>query len=322
MKKSLNVWTRTLGAAALLAASMPAYAGVSIDRNSPSIAICPFVVTPAHIYLQVPPGGGCDVGGAGPQVEVRPLSYGLVANDNIDAVSANTGTSPALNYHLVFSGDRASLGQPGTPYRAEAVLNQAASDLWRTPLSGNSPAWSMAACAGVAIPPPQAQHRTQRDYNLIHTVLTGMAAPGGIQDNIDGVELDGLDVTGDEFHDFDTYFSLDAISPSLGGATPATIFFSPPGAGPFVFSGPGPLGLVAGDDIDALVMWDRNVLGVRNPGVDLVLFSLAPGSPSLGAFSPADIFVSNFTGVFCRFTPANQLGLRAVDNVDGLDVIP
>jgi hypothetical protein len=322
MKKSLNVWTKTLGAAALLAASVPAYAGVSIDRISPSIGGCPFVVTPAHVYLQVPPGGGCDVGGAGPQVEVRPPSFGLVAADNIDALSANTWTSPALAYHLVFSGDRPSQGQPGTPYRNQAVRNQAASDLWRTPLSAASPAWSMGACAVVAIPPPQAQHRNQTDFNLIFTAAPPVFAPGGIQDNIDAVELDVLDITGDQFHDFDTYFSLDAASPSLGGATPASIFFSPIGGATAVFSGPGPLGLVAGDNIDALVMWDRNIIGVRDPGMDLVLFSLAPGSPSLGGASPADIFVSTFGGGFCRFTTANQLGMLPTDNVDGLDVIP
>ncbi|MFP5288165.1 MAG: hypothetical protein ACLGI9_20690, partial [Thermoanaerobaculia bacterium] len=73
-----------------------------------------------------------------------------------------------------------------------------------------------------------------------------------------------------------------------------------------------------------LVMWDRGAIGAANPGVDMALFSLAPGSPTLGMIgaSPADIFVTNFTGMFCLFTPANQLGLLATDNVDGLDVQP
>lgn len=322
MKKSLNLWTGALGAAALLAFALPADAGVSIDRASPSIGGCPFVVTPAHLYQQVVPGGGCDVAGVGPQVEVRPPSFGLVAGDNVDAVSANTSTSPGLNYHVVFSADRASLGQPGTPYRGEALLNQAASDLWRTPLTGGSPAAAMAACAGVPIPPPQALHRTQTDFNLIFTVATGIAAPAGVQDNIDGVELDGMDLTGDQFHDLDAYFSLDAASPSLGAASPATLFYTPAGGATGIFANPGLLGLVGGDDIDALVMWDRGVIGVVDPLVDLVLFSLAPGSPSLGAASPAAIFVSDFAGGFCPFTAANQLGLRAADNVDGLDVLP
>jgi hypothetical protein len=313
MKK--NRWTWTLGAAALLALSTPAYAGVSIDRASPSIGGCPFVVTPAHVYLQVPPGGGCDVGGAGPQVEVRPPSYGLVGADNIDALSANTATPPTLTYRLVFSGHRASLGQPGTPYRGEAVLNQAASDLWRTALTSASPAAAMAACAGVAIPPPHFMHRRQIDFNLIFSAPTGFGPLAGVQDNIDGVELDVLDVTGDQFHDAGTYYSLDAASPSLGAGSPADIFYAPAGGVGGGFAAFWQLGLGAGDDVDAPVVWDAGVIGAVDPGVDYVLFSLVGGTA-------ADIFVSDFTGASCLFAAANQLGMRPADNVDGLDVIP
>ncbi len=313
-------WSGILGAV-LLAISAPAYAGVSIDRASPSIGICPFVVTPAHVYLQVPPGGGCDVGGLGPQVEVMPPSLGLVGGDNIDALSANTLGLPSVPYHLVFSGDRGSLGQPLTPYRGEAVLNQAASDLWRTALTSASPVASMAACAGVAIPPPHAMHRRQIDYNLIFTAPTGAGPLAGVQDNIDGVELDLLDPTGDQFHDVGTYFSLDAASPTLGARSTADIFYAPPGGAGGGFSAFWRLGLVFADDVDALAIWDAGVIGAVNPGVDFALFSLAPGSPSLGG-SPADIFVTDFTGAFCLFAAANQLGMRAADNVDGLDVIP
>lgn len=318
MKKRQIVWT----AAALLAASLPVHAGVSIDRASPSIGGCGFVVTPAHVYSMVPPGGGCDVAGPGPVTEVVPPSYGLGAMDNIDALSVNTLTSQGLTYYLVFSGSRASVGQAGTPYSAEAALNQAASDLWRTLVTSGSPAASMAACGPVAVPPPHFLHRNQTMFNLSRTAAPGVAvAPP--QDNIDGVELDVLDVTGDNLHDRITYFSLDAASPALGGS-PADVLVSPPGAGGFgVFAPFAQLGLQFADDIDSLVIWDRGAIGAVDAGVDLVLFSLAPGSPTLGAFgvSPADILVSDFTGVFCLFTPANQLGLLNTDNVDGLDVI-
>ncbi len=77
-----------------------------------------------------------------------------------------------------------------------------------------------------------------------------------------------------------------------------------------------------GDEIDALVMWDRGAIGAPDPGLDLALFSLAPGSPSLGGASPAAIFVTDFNFGFCTYVPANQLGLVVTDNVDGLDVIP
>lgn len=316
MKKSL--WT--LGAAALLAA-LPSHAGVSIDRLSPSIGGCPFGVTPATVYGLVPPGGGCDAAGAGPQIEVRRPAFGLGAGDDIDALSANTFTSPNLRYYLVFSGDRGSMGQPGTLYRNQATFNQAASDLIRTPLAGGTPAGAMAACAGVPIPPPQSLHRNQTDFNLIFTVAPGVAAPAGNQDNVDGVELSVLDIDGDQIHDANVYYSLDPLSPGLGAGSPADIFFAPAGAPGALFSGPAPLGLGAADDIDSLVIWDRGVIGAVDPGLDVVLFSLAPGSPALGAASPADIFVSTFGGAFCLFTAHTQLGMLPTDNVDGLDVI-
>ncbi len=322
MNKSLRL---TLGAAALLAASLPAYAGVSLDRTSPSVAgACPFIVNPGNIYRWVaPPLGGCDAGGAGPITEVRDAALGLVGADNVDAVSANTPNAKNIPYHMYFTADRASLGLGGTPYRGEALLNQAASDVWRmNNLTSISPLASMAGCVAAAIPAPQALFRNQDNYDFIFTALPGAGPLAGNQDNMDALELDDLDPSFDQIHDVGVYFSLDAASPSLGVGSPANILFAPAG-GPFgLWAGFGALGLVAGDDIDGLVVWDRGVIGAPNPGVDLVLFSLAPGSPSLGAGSPADVYVSDLTGVFCLFLPANALGMRAADNVDGIDVLP
>ena len=310
-------------AAALLAAALPAGAGISIDRPSPSIGGCPFPVSPAQIFSLVPPGGGCDVGGVGPVLNVVTPSFGLVGNDNVNAISTNTPTPEGLSYYLVFSADRASVGQAATPFAAEAANNQAASDLWRTLLTGGSPAAAMAACGPVAVPPPHFLHRNQTAFNLARTAAAGVAVAAG-QDNIDAVELDVLDITGDFLHDFDVYFSLDAASPSLGGST-ADVLFSPAASGFFnVFAPFAQLGLQFNDDIDALVMWDRGMLGVADPNIDFALFSLAPGSPTLAALgiSPATILVTDFNGVFCLFTPANQLGLLGTDDVDGLDVQP
>jgi len=311
-------------AAALLATALPAGAGVSIDRMSPSIGACGFPVNPARIFSLVPPGGGCDIGGAGPVVEVIPPALGLVANDNIDGLSANTLTSPDLLYYLVFSADRASVGMAGTPYRAEAVNNQAASDLWRTNLVAGSPVASMsgAGCAPWVVPPPHFPHRNQTFFNLIQSAPAG-AAVGNPLDNVDAVEMDVLDITGDNIHDFPVYLSLDPASPSLLGSG-ADIFFAPAGAAFGTFATAADLGLATADDIDSLVVWDRGILGAVDPGVDYVLFSLAPGSPTLGMFglSPAMIFVSHFSATFCPFVAAFDLGLVPADNVDGLDVLP
>ncbi|MFP5288164.1 MAG: hypothetical protein ACLGI9_20685 [Thermoanaerobaculia bacterium] len=309
----------------LLVSALPAGAGVSLDRTSPSIGGCGFPVNPARIFSLVPPGGGCDVGGAGPKAEVLQGALGLVANDNVDGLSANTLTSEALTYYLVLSADRASVGQAGTPLRGEAVNNQAASDLWRTNLTGGSPAAAMAGggCVPFVVPtPPHSLHRNQTAFNMIQTAPPGAAA-GGALDNIDAVEMDVLDTDGNGIHDVDVYFSLDPASPNLLFSG-AEIYFAPAGAPFGPFSLPAQIGLQAGDDIDSLVIWDRGVLGVADAGVDFVLFSLAPGSPTLALFglSPAMIFVSHFSGNFCPFVGPGQLGLVMADNVDGLDVMP
>lgn len=311
-------------AAAFLAAALPAGASVSIDRASPSIGGCGFFVNPAQILSRVLPSGGCDTGGVGPVLEVGAAALGLTWNDNVDGVSANTLTSETLPYHLVFSADRGSVGQAATPYNAEAANNQAASDLWRTQLTGGSPAASMAGggCVPWVVPPPHFLHRNQTGYNLIPTAAAGIAVAGP-QDDVDAVELDLLDSTGDNVHDVDVYFSLDPASPSLVNSG-ADIYVAPAGGPFFLFSVPVQIGLVAGDDIDALVIWDRGIFGLVDPGIDYALFSLAPGSPTLAMYGlpPSMIFVTHFSGTLCPFVGSGELGLRLTDNVDGLDVIP
>lgn len=63
-------------------------------------------------------------------------------------------------------------------------------------------------------------------------------------------------------------------------------------------------------------------------GNDVLLFSLAPGSPSLALMSAflgrqlsaADVFVSDLDGTFTLYASAESLGLLAGDNIDGLDI--
>ncbi len=84
----------------------------------------------------------------------------------------------------------------------------------------------------------------------------------------------------------------------------------------------GLVGTAAGDDIDALVVFDQD--GVFGPG-DQVLFSLARGSPSLtGQRSAADIFVYRYGDPsFSLFASALDLGLDPLtDNVDSLTMLP
>jgi hypothetical protein len=64
------------------------------------------------------------------------------------------------------------------------------------------------------------------------------------------------------------------------------------------------------------------------PGIDAVLFSLAPGSASLNypQTSPGDVFFSDFSGAFATYASVDELGLDAGsivggDNMDALEVL-
>jgi len=90
-----------------------------------------------------------------------------------------------------------------------------------------------------------------------------------------------------------------------------------------VFASETALGLTPGDNIDALEVFDNGTPGIYDPG-DVILFSLSPFSPSLGAFSagPADILGVGPGGLPTVVVPAVGLGLLPNDNVTALSVIP
>lgn len=126
------------------------------------------------------------------------------------------------------------------------------------------------------------------------------------------------------------YFSLSQSSPSLvnlpGAPSGATIWGDPdvnlPGD-EFLFANPFQLGLQPSDDIDGLTVRSAGFPGQPfNPAIDFVLFSLAPGSPSLPLFSasPADVFIVDAFGTRV-IAQAPELGLRPADNIDSLETI-
>lgn len=134
------------------------------------------------------------------------------------------------------------------------------------------------------------------------------------------------------------YFTLEPTSPSLPAlsspqpSSGANIFFNQqPGVAPNTrFATAAALNLVSADAIDAIVVFDFNNDGLFN-GTDEVLFSLAPGSPSLltilGA-SPmgaaADIYrKSAGLSPIELFAAAAEFGLGAPpDNIDALEILP
>ena len=339
-KKSLFIYCLITMALVSLVGVSTAHASVSVDRFSPSLVSCAAVQT-ADTYLNVAPGtGGCDVAfGPGPVLDTGAGTYGLGANDN-NVGNSNGEANPFASHIILFSVDGGSTSGGGTPVNTEALAGQAMGDVYRTV---NPPAWSpavsFAACAPSALGGGHALAMNQTVHNLIPTVAAGAAnpfmPPAGFApaDNLDALEIGGFDITGDNVHDLPIYFVLDPASPSLGAAlTPADVLLSPPGAAAFFqFAPAAMLGLTGADDVDALVVWDNQQVGNADPGADYALFSLAPGSPALAGpdgvvgtaddFSPADVFVTDFSGTFCPYLRYHRLRLRRTDNVDALDVV-
>lgn len=208
-------------------------------------------------------------------VHLSKAALGLVAGDDIDALSMgpDRSTVPGLPE---FSPRLGSLGLAGTAVRTEATKNptEAHGDAFTIQGGGANSQWLDEATLGLAVP--------QDD-------LDALADPGS----------GGL------------FFSLRAGSPTLAaiGATPGDILQHNPGLAPSVAIPHTALGLVPGDDLDALC----NCLP---PAGETLLFSLSAGSPSLATIpaSPADILQP---GPAVNISAA-EAGLLVDDNVDGL----
>jgi hypothetical protein len=140
-------------------------------------------------------------------------------------------------------------------------------------------------------------------------------------DNVDGLDLQNIGPM--------VYWSVNAASAAVYGAgfSAADIFLAQAVAGysavPALHLAFNQIGLQLLDDIDALVYFEDGSPGAT--AGDLILFSLAPGSPTLGmGFTTADILATS-PGALNPWLhlPAAQLGLLPTDdNLDALDVIP
>ncbi len=175
------------------------------------------------------------------------------------------------------------------------------------------------------------------DFNADPPVGSGSPARRAAQDNVSGMVRSSIDLATAPLTS--VYFSLAAGSPSLQtipGAPPsgANIYFHPNpadiAAAPRLFAAADNLGLVAGDDINGMIVFDENSNGIFD-GTDQVIFSLTAGSPSLTTIepglvgAPADTYsvLSAPTPILSLFAPASALGIEgATDNIDALDYSP
>lgn len=278
-------------------------------------------------WLQVGPFWGSDVLFPGPALSMTfmPPPPEPAAPADLDSFSANHFPAipvpprravPGANI-LRFSVDRGTSGVAGSGVQAEAILNQQPGDIYDTTLAGMN--WLVYDDSQLGlftggpwiINPPG--------------VMCPPIVPGS-HDNVDAYN---------EFifplFSTDYYFTMPpGVTTLLGGVSPADIWTLPAGA---VLTWPAPLYAPAPmmgldtfgwgtDSIDALVVWDRGGPGVCDPGLDIALYSLAPGSASLGGGTDgATIFWTDFTGVSNVFAWSGQLGLVAAPslNVDAMD---
>jgi hypothetical protein len=260
----------------------------SIDPASPEV---PFLFSPADIVAQ---GGG---------VTLVPSGWlGLTPADNIDGFSYGADfvrpVTPGNPLAVRFSVSRTTVGMPATIVNAEATGNGAAGDIF----------W------GFIIPNGGAAQGPWRLDDAPNIGLTPLPA----ESDVDGVEgLNGGAVLPI------AYFSLDAATAAAYGVSAADVLYqvavgtgAPP---PMVFAAEAVMGLLPGDDIDAVAVFDLVAPGTFGVG-DFIFVSLTPGSPTLLALgaSPASIIeISVFAPPFVTMTPA-QSGLLLTDDVNAV----
>jgi hypothetical protein len=223
---------------------------------------------------------------------------------------------------LRFSVDRNTTGVANSAVAFQASLNQQPGDIFSTFFAGINLLTLDDSMLGLVT-----------GNGLIHGITTMCPAIGqGTHDNIDAYD----EFTGPMINT-GTYFALHPADANTFGVSPADIFYSPPGSltfAPAPFAAAFMMGLFPGvsvpgavvDSIDGLVIWDGGTPGVCDPGVDVALFSLAPGSATLQnnpAYDGGTVFRTDFTGIYTLFATSAMLGLQAGPgtNVDAMDYL-
>ncbi len=263
-----------------------------------------FSVDPASPAIGLVPTTASDILTDGPAVVIPDVALGLIPGDNLNALSFGKDQMPGPGGPLYFSVDRLTVGTPGSAVDAESLAMGAHGDIF-TSVPGSF---------------TNSLFRNESAIPLL---------PGFFGDDLDALSLvaaaDG------------PYFSIDSLSASNGFGLDTLandIFFG--SLGTVFASGEFDMGLDPLDDIDALLLIDQGVRGVIDPG-DKALFSLSSFSPTTftgsggayapgpigapivpGTVSPADIFMTDFSGVSTLFAGAMSIGLFGTDELNAL----
>ena len=291
-----------------------------------------------------------------PVVNVPGAALGLQdAGDDLNALSADsTNLDQATTFVLLFSVDRTSVGtaRPDDtllglriPYNMldQAQRGQASGDQYMTLDLYNREGQVARTRGGTRATSNNSLDRNQydeggTDFSAKPEVSAGENVARALQDNVNATAtfppLDGTRGV-----PLAVFLTADGQSPSLellpGVPSGANIYLNEDPATPDsqtrLFVEFSQLGLVQGDDIDAMIIIDDVPDGAPfDPLVDQVLFSLTPDSPSLAtiegaspAGAAADIFTTVAGAQPAVFALALDLGLGdASDNVDALDFLP
>ena len=279
----------------------------------------PSPVVPPVAFPVFPPAG------FGPTVVLVPSPPPLPAMPpGTYFVDALTSGNEAGNTYL-FSVAAGSMGLPGSQVMMEAVL-------------GTAPSQALPpGIPGPGVPMEQMGDIFRSPTNFVTGAphpMFGVAAAGGplmaaaaYRDEFTlglnvGDDLAGLQIRMPMGGPAMTKYSIGAAGAVPPPYAPADIISA---ALPFglPWAAAGALGLGPADDIDALITQDLAAPPIYMPGVDLVAFSLAPGSPTLAAIGagPGDLLMAMPFGPPVVFIPGMALGLGPMDNLDAIDVV-
>lgn len=289
--------------------------------------------------------------------------------NTIDAFSTNhflRRLPASANMKLDFSIDRISTGAAGSASAAQAALSQQAGDIYRSSAAFINPAVFVGTLGVGSYAGPLASagkggsNKLLIDESAFGLLSGGAVVPAGADagpvgqgthDNVDAYDRRSATTPAGSPGAVYSQHSYFAIAPSEAitvGASAADIFDTAaltPGTSPIPYASALSMGLDLNgrntDSIDALVMFDAGLVGGATsggPGAeagrDYALFSLAPGSETLGALaslgiSAGDVFFTDFSGSFAVYAFAADLGLPSgmasfpfqnQSNIDALEI--
>jgi hypothetical protein len=281
----------------------------------------------------------------------------------IASLSTNTQDF-GLDLRIAFSVDREAKAQdwPAGAVAVEAAAHQASGDIFTSNLVFTAPQTYIGTLSGIGYvgdlgaggPGPRGINRLFKDESVLglRAGSDALIGPGarapvhspGSHDNVDALEAYEFPsplTPGVSPWARSGYFTLYPYMAMRFGLPWSNIYAIRAG-GVFAclpaFAVHTQMGLSDWDIIDGLVIYDETPPGLpesvgcsavsAEPGIDAVLFSLAPGSASLNypQTSPGDVFFSDFSGAFATYASVDELGLDAGsivggDNMDALEVL-